>query len=222
MRAKDLKVLLYGYYRMLRKRMDSGYQEPRVLDIGSGHRPHIDATHLVDLYLEDDKERGKKLKCVGKILIQADIEALPFKAKVFDYVYASHVLEHTVDPALACRELIRVAKAGYIETPDPFYEQGYGYPNKERGWSFHRWFVWVGMDGALVFEKKTERALDEYCDCRYAGFVRKVYEKVPDLNVLQKALPRDCNNTCLEWKGDFPVRVVQASEESERAAVCES
>ncbi len=178
-----------------------------MLDIGSGHRPHLDATHLVDLYLKDDTERGKKLKRIGKFLIQANIEALPFKNKVFEYVYASHVLEHANDPAEACRELMRVGKAGYIETPDPFYEQGYGYPKKERGWSFHHWYVWLAADRTLIFEKKTEETVDRYCDCRYANFVRKIYEKLTDLNKLHKVLARECNYTSFDWKEKFEFRV---------------
>src|SRR3990172_6643301 len=95
MRPRDLQIFLYDFIRQLRKRWDPSFKERKVLDIGSGHRPHPDATHLVDLYLKDDTERGKKLKRLGKYLIQANIETLPFKDKVFEYIYASHVLEHT-------------------------------------------------------------------------------------------------------------------------------
>jgi ubiquinone/menaquinone biosynthesis C-methylase UbiE len=208
MRLKDLQIFLHDRVRQLRRLWDPNFKERKVLDIGSGHRPHIEATHLVDLYLTDDRERGKKLKRVGKTLIQADVEALPFKDKVFDYVYASHVLEHTVDPVEACKELMRVGKAGYIETPDPFFEQGYGYPNKERGWSFHRWFVWVDADRTLIFERKTEESGDQYCNCRYASFVRKIYAKLSDLNKLHKVLQRECNYTCFEWAEKFEYRVI--------------
>lgn len=208
MRPRDIQIFLHDRIRQLRKWWDPSFKERRVLDIGSGHRPHPDATHLVDLYLKDDTERGKKLKRIGKCLIQADIEALPFKEKVFEYIYASHVLEHTSDPSEACRELMRVGKAGYIETPDPFYEQGYGYPKKERGWSFHRWYVWLATDRTLIFEKKTEDKADQYCDCRYASFVRKIYEKLSDLNRLHKVLPRECNYTCLDWEGKFEFQVI--------------
>ncbi len=84
----------------------------RVLDVGSGHRPHDDATHLVDLLPEDNSERGKPIQQLGLPLLLATVEALPFKDKSFDYVYASHVLEHTLDPASACKELMRIARGG--------------------------------------------------------------------------------------------------------------
>jgi hypothetical protein len=204
--------------RKVRKRWDPGFKERRVLDIGSGHRPHPDATHLVDLYLTDNTERGKKLKRIEKRLIQANIEALPFKDKIFEFIYASHVLEHTINPAEACRELMRVGKAGYIETPDPFYEQGYGYPKKERGWSFHRWYVWLAGDRTLVFEKKTDETGDLYCGCRYAGFVRKIYEKLSDLNKLHKLLPRECSYTCLNWEDKFEFQVLSDHDKEPHAA----
>ncbi|MGQ0657569.1 MAG: hypothetical protein ACT4NU_05645 [Chromatiales bacterium] len=136
--------------------------------------------------MEDNTERGKKLKSLGKYLIQANIEALP---------------------------------SGYIETPDPFYEQGYGYPKRERGWSFHRWYVWLSADRTLIFEKKTEQAADHYCNCRHASFVRKIYEKLTDLNKLHKILPRECNYTCLDWAERFEFRVISDHDPEGHAVV---
>src|SRR5690348_16352149 len=98
----------------LRRRFRKPSQR-RVLDVGSGHRPHEDATHLVDLLPEDDSERGKPIQQLGLPLLLANVESLPFKDKSFDYVYASHVLEHTQNPEAACQELMRIARAGYIE-----------------------------------------------------------------------------------------------------------
>jgi hypothetical protein len=175
----------------------------RVLDVGSGHRPHEDATHLVDLLPEDDSERGKPIQRVGLPLLLATVESLPFKDMTFDYVYASHVLEHTKDPEAACKELMRIARAGYIETPSPFYEQGYNYPHADRGWSFHRWFVYVGEGDTLIFEPKTRHTIDEFCDCRHAQFIKRVYQSVGDLNRIHRVLPRECNYTVLRWVDKF-------------------
>ena len=49
-------------------------------------------------------------------------EALPFRDESFDFVIASHVLEHSANSEIFFRELQRVAKAGYVETPDAFME----------------------------------------------------------------------------------------------------
>jgi SAM-dependent methyltransferase len=179
----------------------------RVLDVGSGHFPFEDATHLVDCYMEGDKERGGPLNRSGKILVVADIEALPFRDKTFEFAYASHVLEHSKDPAKACEELMRVAKAGYVETPDPFFEQGYGYPQQERGWPFHRWYVWINEGEELNFEAKSPESVDRYCDCRYASFVKKIYTSVKDLNHFHALMGPDYANTKLHWKDKFRYRV---------------
>jgi len=184
------------------------------LDVGSGHRPHEDATHLVDLLPEDDAERGKPIQQLGLPLLLATVEALPFKDKSFDYVYASHVLEHTLDPVAACKELMRIARAGYIETPSPFYEQGYNYPNAERGWSFHRWFVYLGEGDTLTFEPKTRHSIDDFCHCRHGQFVKRIYGSMKDLNQLQGVLPRECSYTVLHWKDEFKVAVKQEGEHS--------
>lgn len=201
---------LSGVVRRYKFRFRQRFGKPstrRVLDVGSGHRPHDDATHLVDLLPEDDSERGKPIQRVGLPLLLATVEALPFKDKMFDYVYASHVLEHTVDPAAACKELMRIARAGYIETPSPFYEQGYNYPNPDRGWSFHRWFVYIGEGDVLTFEPKTSQTIDEFCDCRHAQFIKRVYQSVRDLNRIHRVLPRECNYTVLRWEGTFKFAV---------------
>ena len=184
----------------------------RILDVGSGHRPHEDATHLLDLLPDDDSERGKPIKRLGLPLVLGTIESLPFRAGAFDYVYASHVLEHTRDPAAACTELIRVGRAGYIETPSPFFEQGYNYPNPDRGWSFHRWFVYVGEDGALVFEPKTDETIDAFCGCRYAQFIKTIYRTVGDLNTVHRVLPHHCSYTVLHWVDQFNFEVRDASQ----------
>jgi len=51
-------------------------------------------------------------------LVNAAAEALPFADKEFDYVICNQVLEHSDDPAQFLREVMRVGKAGYIETHD--------------------------------------------------------------------------------------------------------
>jgi SAM-dependent methyltransferase len=206
-----LSSVIRRWKLQLRRRL-RGPSERRVLDVGSGHRPHDDATHLVDLLPEDDSERGKPIQQVGLPLLLATVESLPFKDKTFDYVYASHVLEHTRDPASACKELMRIARAGYIETPSPFYEQGYNYPARERGWSFHRWFVYLGEGDTLTFEPKTDHTIDDFCDCRHGQFIKRIYQSMKDLNQLHGVLPRDCSYTVLHWKDEFKFAVKDNAE----------
>ena len=89
-----------------------------VIDIGSGSYPFRYATHLVDLFSQDNFHRGgEQLVRDGRPLIIANIDNLPYGDNMFDFVYCSHVLEHAENPAKACQEIMRVGKRGYIETP---------------------------------------------------------------------------------------------------------
>jgi 2-polyprenyl-3-methyl-5-hydroxy-6-metoxy-1,4-benzoquinol methylase len=93
----------------------------KVLDVGSGNVPLPLATHLADLAPHDDHygRAGVPFKQVqGKPVYICDIENMQsFTDKEFDFVYCSHVLEHVRNPEKACRELMRIGKRGYIETP---------------------------------------------------------------------------------------------------------
>lgn len=79
---------------------------------------------------------------------------MPFADKEFDFVYCSHVLEHTHNPEKACKELMRIAKRGYIETPtrgkDLFLHTGKV--------SNHIYFV-ENIDGTLIFTEYTPEEL---------------------------------------------------------------
>src|SRR5262245_53539410 len=101
-----------------------------VLEIGSGHHPRREAHVLCDRFIEEDVERGGKI-VHDRLLVQADAQALPFADQSFDYIIAAQVLEHVEDPEQMLRELMRVGRRGYIETPSEIAEWLYG-------WPFHR------------------------------------------------------------------------------------
>src|SRR5271154_4133672 len=57
--------------------------------------------------------------------IERDIcshQPYPFKDKELDYVICSHTLEDIRVPLWVCSEMIRIAKAGYIEVPSRLWE----------------------------------------------------------------------------------------------------
>jgi ubiquinone/menaquinone biosynthesis C-methylase UbiE len=85
----------------------------------------------------------------GKNFIQADAENLPFKDKEVDFLFCRHVFEHIEHPEIACKEIIRVAKRGYIQTPTRFWERMFTKPRGE-----HRWIVETEGE-KLVFTPKT-------------------------------------------------------------------
>lgn len=93
-----------------------------VLEVGSGGNPYFRSNVLIDAY-EQTRERHWVPLVKDRPLVIGFAENLPFKNKIFDFVIASHVFEHTLDPISFLKELQRVAKAGYIEVPDAFMER---------------------------------------------------------------------------------------------------
>lgn len=93
-----------------------------VLEVGSGSKPYPRADVLLDAY-ENSRERNWAPLIADRPTVLGFVEQLPFRDKVFDFVIASHVLEHSRDPEQFIAELQRVAKAGYIEVPDAFFER---------------------------------------------------------------------------------------------------
>ena len=126
-----------------------------VLDVGSGDKPHWRADVLVDRFpgAEHAVQRsGSAAARTPRPLFDADVTDMPFGDKVFDYVICSHLLEHVIDPGAAIRELVRVAKAGYIEVPRAASAKIIDFPS-------HLW--WCRSDGReLSFEAKSAHAFD--------------------------------------------------------------
>jgi uncharacterized protein YbaR (Trm112 family) len=93
-----------------------------VLEVGSGGKPYPRADVLLDAY-ENTRERNWAPLKTDRPTVLGFVERLPFRDKTFDFVIASHVLEHSADPEQFISELQRVARAGYIEVPDAFFER---------------------------------------------------------------------------------------------------
>ena len=81
-----------------------------VLDIGCGYKPHDSATVICDVQDFSKLYKDKKF-------VRLNEKSLPFKDQEFDFVIASHVLEHVEDPKFFIKELERVSAKGYIELP---------------------------------------------------------------------------------------------------------
>ena len=116
-----------------------------VLEVGSGGNPYPRANVLLDAY-EETRERHWVPLIHDRPTVLSFGENLPFKDKSFDYVIAAHVLEHSPYPEKFLAELQRVARGGYIETPDAFMERINPYKD-------HRLEVTVRAKG-LVIRKK--------------------------------------------------------------------
>lgn len=91
-----------------------------VVDVGSGGNPHFRADVSTDMY-ESREHRFADIKTKG-LFLWANAEQLPFKDKVFNFVISSHVLEHTFYPEKMLKEMERIGRSGYIETPSAWQE----------------------------------------------------------------------------------------------------
>lgn len=119
----------------------------RVLDVGSGHNPHPRADVLLERYVGADVGRGgETIDTSDPRLVVGDALDMPFEDGEFDYVIASHIAEHVDDPQQLCRELSRVARAGYIETPGWFGDM----LMRE---DYHRWRVRARGRKSLQFDE---------------------------------------------------------------------
>ena len=82
----------------------------KILDIGCGYSANKYATILAD---KQDLSSFYK----NKNFVKIDETKLPFKDKEFDFVIASHVIEHVNDFEFFIQELERISNKGYIELP---------------------------------------------------------------------------------------------------------
>ena len=133
-----------------------------LLDIGGWAQPLERADYVIDAMPYDTRGRkgqtGGPERFTKDTWIEFDIcgrKPWPFKDKQFDFVICSHVLEDIRDPLWVCSEMIRVSKAGYIETPTRAAEYLYGVQAFDyTGFQHHRWFVET-KDNSLLFTQKT-------------------------------------------------------------------
>jgi SAM-dependent methyltransferase len=83
-----------------------------------------------------------------------DHTSWPFPDKFFDFAICSHTLEDIRDPLFVCRELIRVVKRGYIETPSRLAETCRGGESPHiAGLSHHRWLIEYSPSGLDFWPK---------------------------------------------------------------------
>jgi SAM-dependent methyltransferase len=122
-----------------------------VLEVGSGGNPYFRSNVLIDAY-EHTRERHYAPLVADRPTVLGYVERLPFKDKSFDFVIASHVLEHSPHPERFLSELARVARAGYIEVPDALMERLNPYLD-------HRLEI-TARSGRLIIRKKTAWRVD--------------------------------------------------------------
>ena len=117
----------------------------KVLDIGCGFTANKNATVIADI--QDLSNFYSK-----KTFIKITDKKLPFKDNEFDFVIASHVIEHVEDFQFFIKELERVAKKGYIELPTRFGDNLIFENKSDHIW----WFVFNDQTSKLVASKRNQ------------------------------------------------------------------
>ena len=116
-----------------------------ILDIGCGYTAHKNASVVCDI--QDLSHVYKE-----KNFVKLTSNILPFRDKEFDFVIASHVIEHVKDVEVFIQELQRVSSKGYIELPTKL-EDNLVFENKKD----HLWHMEFDDDkNKLIVSNKTQ------------------------------------------------------------------
>ena len=156
--------------RNLRRVCDHAGRSRRALAIGAGHGLLNAATHVIDAgpYVQGGRSLDPQhaRRSLPATWVQVDLCATPwpFPDKYFEFSFCSHVLEDVRDPVAVLREISRVSRAGYIETPSRAREifVPARYPRlaawlgrvPAAGFPAHRWYV-ENIQGQFRFLAKT-------------------------------------------------------------------
>ena len=117
----------------------------KILDIGCGYSAHKNATVICDVQDLSNVYKNKKF-------IKLEKKTLPFNDKEFDFVIASHVIEHVEDVDFFLKELQRISSRGYIELPT-ILEDNLVFENKKD----HIWHMeFDDVENKLIISKKIQ------------------------------------------------------------------
>ena len=118
-----------------------------ILDIGCNQAAVEYAHTVADIQNFSNFYKDRKF-----VLI--DTERLPFKDNEFDFVYASHVIEHVDNISFFIEELQRISKKGYIELPTILEDNIVLSDNSTKD---HKWFFnFDDVENILLVEKKKQ------------------------------------------------------------------
>ena len=138
--------------------------DDRVLDVGGWAAPLNRADWVLDLMPYETRgglvaggfgpgpERFDASRWVQRDI--CDREPWPWPDGFFDFAVCVTTLEDVRDPVGVCRELSRVARAGYVEVPTIYAELLHWWEGPYLGHEHHRWLCDV-EDGGLVFLHKS-------------------------------------------------------------------
>ncbi len=137
----------------------------KILDIGCGFRAHKKASVIADVQDFSNYYKDKKF-------VQIKEKKLPFKNKEFDFVIASHVIEHVEDFQFFINELERVSSKGYIELPTRLGDNLVFENKYDHLW----WFCYDDLSNRLIASKKNQ-LIDPFITVSMAKELEVIYRE---------------------------------------------
>ena len=137
----------------------------KILDIGCGFRAHPNASVIADVQDFSDFYKKKKF-------IKIKEKNLPFKDKEFDFVIASHVIEHVDDFEFFIKELERISTKGYIELPTRLGDN-LVFENKKD----HIWWFTYDDDSNLIIASKKNQLIEPFITVATAKVLEKIFRE---------------------------------------------
>tara|TARA_B100000029_G_C17404833_1_gene898441 strand:+ start:452 stop:1066 length:615 start_codon:yes stop_codon:yes gene_type:complete len=137
----------------------------KILDIGCGYRANKYASVIADVKDLADFYKGKKfIKINGK--------KLPFNDNEFDFVIASHVIEHVEDFEFFLKELERVSKKGYIELPTKLGDNLVFENSTDHIW----WFTFDDIN-SLIIASKRKQLIEPFVTVSIAKIFEEIFRE---------------------------------------------
>ena len=137
----------------------------KILDVGCGYRANKHATIIADIKDFTDFYKDKKF-------VKIEDKNFPFKDKEFDFVIASHVIEHVEDFEFFISELERISSKGYIELPTRLGDNLVFENKKDHIW----WFYFDDTKNKLIASKKNQ-ILDSFITVSMAKLFEEIYRE---------------------------------------------
>jgi len=137
----------------------------KILDIGCGYSANKNASVVADIQDLANFYEGKNfIKISGK--------KLPFKDKEFDFVIASHVIEHVEDFEFFVKELERVSSKGYIELPTRLADNLVFENRNDHIW----WFKYNDVSNQIIASKRNQ-LIDPFITVSMGKLFEKVFRE---------------------------------------------
>ena len=136
-----------------------------ILDIGCGYKAHKNATVIADIKDFSNFYKNKKF-------VQIKEKKLPFEDKEFDFVIASHVIEHVDDFEFFIKELERISSKGYIELPSRLGDNLVFENRNDHIW----WFCYDDTTNKLVASKKNQ-LIDPFISVSTAKLFESIFRE---------------------------------------------